>query len=481
MKDERELSAERKKEIVTEKYSGEKAYEQDALTDELEKLAETFRQELTKASEMNEQEFEEAFADELGIIPEEELCACCGEQRRDKSFGERYEYCSDCRNAMKKYPLSIQGVIAAILMVGLAVFSVISFAFDFDGYDYAYRAEKFRKEKKLTSASECYNTAITTFADKGILPKRIMLNCASVAFETMDGGMTSMEYVSNIIEEALTETERKLPIYNGVMKLYNENELIYATMNEFYALLQNEKYASYEPGDEKLYKEMMADITGLLEKEITVTSADGSTSKKVKADETMVRFCQYMFAYASNDYDEAMKYMRMVQELRPSYYWLYGYELGMAELQSGKPSQARALAEQMLKQNVENGDAYALHSAIDRMAGKQEKAIEWADKGIAVLPENAELYRYKAMALCAAGDFLEAKKVIDKARELQDYPLVYMVSIVIETELGNTAIAETLKQTLAAQGVELTDNMNKYLKGELSAIQMFTEGTGDVE
>ena len=481
MKDEKELSAEQKEEIVTEKYSGEKSFEETALKDELEKLAETFRQELNKASEMSEEEFEEAFADELGIIPEEELCACCGEQRRDKSFGEHYEYCADCRSAMKKYPLSAQGIIAAIVMVGLAIFSVLSFAFDFEGYDYAYKAEKLRAEKKLTSAANSYDTAITKFMEKGILPKRIMLNCASVAFQTMDGGMSSMEYVSNVIEEALTETETKLPLYNGVMKLYEENKLLYATLNEFYTLIQNEKFAKYQPGNDELYKEMMAEIEALVDKEVTVTQYDKSTSKKVKADECMVRFCQYMFAYTSEEYDDAMEYMRMVQKLRPSYYWLYGYELGMAELQSGKPSQARALAENMLEQNIENGDAYALHSAIDRLAGNQEKAIEWADKGIAIIPENAELYRYKAMSLCVMGDYEKAKTEIDKAIEIQEYPLAYMVSIIIETELGNNDTARTYQKTLEMQGVSLTDKMNKYLKGEITAEKLFTEGTGDVE
>ena len=31
------------------------------------------------------------YKDDEGVIPEEELCKCCGEQRRDKSFGENYD------------------------------------------------------------------------------------------------------------------------------------------------------------------------------------------------------------------------------------------------------------------------------------------------------------------------------------------------------------------------------------------------------
>ena len=77
-------------------------YSDKALDNELEKLAETFRQELKKAQAMSEEELIkngiiiQQYEDDEGIIPEEELCKCCGEQRRDKSFGENYEYCRAC-------------------------------------------------------------------------------------------------------------------------------------------------------------------------------------------------------------------------------------------------------------------------------------------------------------------------------------------------------------------------------------------------
>ena len=56
-----------------------------------------------------------------------------------------------------------------------------------------------------------------------------------------------------------------------------------------------------------------------------------------------------------------------------------------------------------------------------------------------------------------------------------------MTSIVIENELGNTDRVQELKDELKEQEVELTEKMNNYLDGKITATEMFTEGTGDVQ
>lgn len=481
MKDEKKLSEQNKEEIVTGKHSGESSYSEESLHDELEKLAETFRQELKKAQEMSDEEFEEVYADELGVIPEEELCACCGEKRRDKSFGENYEYCADCRKAMCKYPLSVPGVLAAIVMVGLAIFSIINFASDFDGYDLVYRADKNRSDKKLSSAMTYYDNALAFFDEEEIVPKNVMLDYAEVMFSCMENGTTTMGYVSALLEDALSDFEMNLLVYSKAKNLYYENKIIYQTMQEFYTVVQNEEYSDFKAGDDEMYEKIMAEVLAIKDKELTVESPDGKTSEKIPADEATVRFCQYMFAYTAEKFDESYEYMKMVKDLAPSYYWLYAYEMGMAQLQSGEYSEARDLADLMINQNVENPDGYCLRSAVDRMNKRYTKAVKWVDDGLKHNPSNAELYRFKAMALCASGDYKEAKEAIDTAIETQNYAMAYMTAIVIETELGNSETVKEHKKFLKEQEIELTEKMNKYLDGEITATEMFTEGTGDVQ
>ena len=58
---------------------------------------------------------------------------------------------------------------------------------------------------------------------------------------------------------------------------------------------------------------------------------------------------------------------------------------------------------------------------------------------------------------------------------------MYYTSIVIENELGNTeAVNETIDM-LQMYGLSVSDRVNSYLSGEITAEQLFTEGSGDVE
>ena len=260
-----------------------------------------------------------------------------------------------------------------------------------------------------------------------------------------------------------------------------ESLVLYGTMQEFYNIISAEEYAEYTSEDTEMYKEIMTKIGALIDKEISVLSIDGKTTKMVPANEGMVRFCQYMFAYVSEQYDDSYQYMVKTEELLPSYLWLYAYELGFVESQSGNVSKAKELAAKIVDWNIEEADGYSLYTSIERLNGNYEKALRWANKGIEHNPNNAELMRLKAMALCCQGELDEAKKVIDEGLAIQEYAVIYFTAIVIENELGNNDAVESFKAALEEQEIELSDRMNDYLAGKLTAQQLFTEGTGEVE
>ena len=462
-------------------------YTGKALDNELEKLAETFRQELKKAQAMSEEELVkngiviQQYEDDEGVIPEEELCKCCGEQRRDKSFGENYEYCRTCREAMRRYPLSVPGIITLAVIVFVAVVSVFSFMADFNIYNTVREGDKYLAENKLYSALESYEGAISAFEDKEVLAKKLYLKNIKIIFNTMPDGAYSMNDIVSKTGTALTSFEAQLPIYGDYADIYQETQVLYGTMNEFYTVLNDEKYADYDFSKKEQYEEIMTEIGSIIDKQVTVLSVDKKTSQLVQSSEAMVRFCQYMFAYTNGYYEDSYQYMNKVYELKPEYLWLYAYEMGMAELQSGDIEKAEILADALYNSNVELPDAYALKSAIFRMNGNNKKAIEWADKGLKISPENTELYRTKAMALVVKGDFEEAKKVVDTALENDGYGLLCMTAIVIENELGNDDRVKELKETLKENNIEISEKTKNYLKGKISAQEMFTEGTGDVE
>lgn len=461
-------------------------YSNKALDDELERLADTFKQELKKAQAMTEEELIkngiiiQQYEDESGIIPEEELCQCCGERRRDKSFGENYEYCRSCREAMRNYPLSIPGLIVLAAMVFAAVVSVLGFASDYSVYDVVRVADKYTSENKIDSAIYTYDEAIATFESASITPKKLYLKTAKLVYDTMPENIYSFEDVSSRIKKGLSDFELAIPIYSGYKEINRDVLIMQSTFTEFYNLMNSEEYVDHDLKDDEQYEELMTAIGSIIDKQVTISVGSNST-EMVKADEAMVRFCQYMLAYTAEKYDDSYQYMNEVYELEPSYLWLYAYELGIVELQKGDTEKAEMFAKALYNSNIELPDAYVLYSSIERMTGDYKGAVEWADKGLEVLPDNAEIYRMKAMALAAKGDYEEAKKVIDKGLEKQQYSYMYMVSLVIENELGNKDAVKDIKATMKEEELEISDRVNKYLKGKITAKEMFTEGTGEVE
>ncbi len=462
-------------------------YSNKALDDELEKLAQTFRQELKKAQAMTEEELVKSgiviqqYEDDEGAIPKEELCKCCGEQRRDKNYGENYEYCIACREAMRRYPLSVPGIITLAAMVFIAVVSVFSFAADYNIYNTVRQGDKYLSENKLYSALDSYEGAISAFNDENVLAENLYYKNIKILYHSMPDGIYAMSNITSKIETVLSDIESKIPLYSSYVDMHKEVQVLYGTLNEFYAMLNDEKYAEYDFKDEEQYKETMTEIGSIIDKQVTVTSLDKKTSELVPASEVIVRYCQYMFAYANGHYADSYQYMNKVSELEPSYLWLYAYELGMAELQKGNKEKAQFLADALYESNSELPDAFALQSIICRLSGNIDSAIEWAEKGIEVSSENTELYRIKAMAYAADGDFESAKKIIDEVLETDNYGMLTMTAMVVENELGNKDRVKELKDIMKENNVEISEKTQKYLKGKVSAQDMFTKGTGDVE
>ncbi|MBO5896558.1 MAG: hypothetical protein J6Q83_04600 [Clostridia bacterium] len=463
-------------EKAAKKFSGEKSYKKSELDQELELLAQTFRDELKKAQEAHGEEY---FEDDEGIISEDELCECCGECRRDKSFGADYPYCADCREAMSRYPISWINVVVSLALVVLSIVSCVTFFGDFGGYFYSYVAKKSVSERRMTTAIEAYDTAISVFDAEEINAKKLRLECADAVYETMNEGISSMDKVSDLVTDALSELETKLPLNQSYVELRDEVMVLYGTMQKFYLVVNDEQYANFE--NKAVYESAMTAIGQILDEQIQVKSMYGDKLKSYPADEAMVRFCQFMFAYTAGYHEDSYQYMRKVQELKPDYLWLYAYELGLVEAQTGDVKAAKELAQAMYENDVENYGSYCIYACAERLSGNIEKSISWADKGINNVPESSEIRRHKAMALALKGDLEESKAVLEEANQIEQNGLISITMLVVENELGNTDRVEELKTYLESNEVELPQRTQDYLSGKLTLQNLFGEGTGDIE
>ena len=454
------------------------------LNEELENIAELFRTELAKAKENaeNEQDASDESADESNQADEGEpteadeieLCACCGEEPKP----ENGEYCEKCIENMRKCPLGFSSILIAVLVAVMACVSVVTFFQDVEGYAYSYEAKKNKADGFLNSALEKYDEGIAFFKSKKVFPKNLYLESAEVVARTMSDGTSSMTDVSQRVAEGLSNSNPDLFIYKNSVALRDENMVLYGTMKTFYDVMNNAQYS--DSGDSS-YDSVMAQIEALIGTELSVKSIDNKTEKIFIADEGMLRFCQYMFAYTSGETKDAEKYLKMVYELKPDCVWLYAYELAFTDLRNGNIEEAKELAAAIYENNKEESDSYCLNSAIARVSGDLEGAIQFADKGIRYCPGDAEILRNKAMAYVALGDIENATATINEALSYNEYGLLYYTAIVIENEQGNKENVAEMKKLLEDNGIQLSDKLNSYLGGKITAKQLFTEGSGDVE
>ncbi len=462
-------------EKAAQKFSGEKTYKKSELDEELEFLAQTFREELKKAQEQGEEFFE----DDEGVIPEDQLCECCGECRRDKSFGEDYPYCAECRDAMTRYPINWYNVVITLALVVLSVVSCMTFFGDFDGYYYTYLGSKAESQRKMTTAIANYDTAISLFDKEEINAKGVKLSCADAVYETMGQGVSSMDRVSDLVSDALSEFDTKLPMYKSYVDLRDEVMVLYGTMQKFYMVVNDSKYADFE--NKEVYEEAMTAIGALIDEEIQVKTMYGDGLKTYPADEAIVRFCQFMFAYTAGNHEDSYQYMRKVEELKPGYLWLYAYELGLVDAQTGDVKSAKELAQAMYENDIEYYGSYCVYACAERLSGNVDKSIAWADKGIANVPDSSEIRRHKAMALALKGELEEAKAVLEEAGELEQNGLLSITLLVVENEMGNADAVKEIKTYLEENGVEIPQRTQDYLNGKLTLQKLFGEGTGDIE
>ncbi len=480
MKDEKELksSAAEAEEIIEAELNKSVDYEQQRLNEELEKLAETFRTEMQKARDEGEKFFDED-EDDNGI-PKEELCECCGKRARDTSVSEDYAYCAECREAMKKYPFNMSSIVTAIAVVIVAVFGILGFVTDFEGYFLAKNAKDANRNDEKNTAVENYVAACTVFEEKAVVPKLLYRESAENIFSTLPEGVKSFYHVTEIIDSSMNPVEAKLPIFKGYMDLRNRAATMYATFNAFYAIYNNMEYTGLTPEDEEKVLKLYNEIDALNGKELTIEDVNGDEIT-VTHDEAAILFSKFMFAYSFGQHEKAYECLKALDENYPELISMYGYELAVLEIQSGNFKDANSLAKRLITLNKEDSSTYDIYAYSYRMKGDYDKSVAFADLGIEMEPSNTDLYRQKAIALLLKGDKREALTVIEEGIAQGDYPIMQCVCIIIANENGDTKKVEEMKAKLDEYNIELPEKVQKYLAGELSYKKLFTEGTGDIE
>lgn len=488
-----QLPDEKVSDFVAEKMEQSKSYTKSELDEELERLTEAFREELKKQRGNDNFDAEYELIQQLeeedkkeNYIAEEDLCLCCGVQKRNYARGESYQYCEDCRNAMKKYPFSVHHFIFLAVAVIIAVLSVASFSNEFNGYKKLYEARQFEKEGKITSAVIAYDEAVTEFTDntngKNLNCKKIYLKMADNIYRAMPSGANSLRDVAGLIEKGLSSFEATLPLYESYVDMYNECRIMEATYSKIIELAQSEKYATFTSEDLTLYDDMMADIEAMLSETVTVTAVNNSKEiTEYPCSSSMIRYFQYLLAYSCGKSEDAYNYLCAAKEADEGAVWMYGYDLGTMEIQNGNVNEAFTYVKNLKAVDIENAYAYILEAFAYRMNGEYNKSLKACENGLKTAGDAPDLYRQKAMTLILDGKFSEAEEACKKGLEKEEYGAMYFVYLIAATEQKDTDAVKSINSSLKEMGVEYTEKMQKYVDGKITYKDVLLKGTGDIE
>lgn len=452
----------------------------DELNEELENIRSKFQEVLDETTQTylaggDIQGYEDEEADEPEELSQEEKCTCCGEKRRDTSFGEDYPYCSECRELMQHTPLSFKGIIALLFVLILTGVSVYFFAgTNAELATKALEAELYVSQGKVYSALEAYSGILQPFqtsqsAIKPVFPKKVAAKYAAAY-----ASLTNYNYASSVVEQFFSEEDLKNPIYKS-LKDYNR-------LNDCYTKIMETVNTALQ--DDSNDKEK---ICALLDELRSDENADDFL-----IDYYQYIVIQYMGETAENQYD-------ILTELTEKYpdKWPLRYELCAVCSKLGKTQEAEQCLKEVVKHNSEDGAIYAYLADAYRFGEEPdtEKMLEAVENGFAADGDAGytvtDLNRVKAVAYLLNGDYDSAYDAAAQAYQTASQSLYYGYSINNLSQClytfqlcahlkGDKDAYNAVSEMFGYVGLTESDDIKSFIKGKTTLEKILTDKDGDL-
>lgn len=427
---------------------------------EKEEADEPFIQELDEIEEDSEEEQKE---DE---ISEKDLCLCCGEKRRDTSFGDDYPYCTDCRALMKSNPLNPIGVIALIFTILISGFSLGIAVKNVDDYDTLLSAQSAYSSGYLVDSVNYYQTYFSSKTDSDISMKAVK--------NTVDA-MASLGYYSNansLVETYFSQAQLKMP-WN---KKYADIQTEYTLLTKTSDLINTEFSDALNNGDFD-YKEEIKKADKLIEE----------NKESGEYDVTFLEYAKYLLMLISDkDSETQLAQLKKIEEIDGGKHpWIYVNYILNAYAKAGDIENAEIYFNKCIDLNRQEMTAYTYYANVYRFGQKidADKILEIADQAKSACSSSSypEYYRIYALGYALKGDYESAINNITLCLSncqptVSDYNLYALLSLATKDDEGY----DEAKSTLEAYGYSLSDNISKFKKGKLTLEQILADKEGDI-
>lgn len=467
----------------------------EEVKNEMEALAEIFQRELDKVKEEAGAEAEEtpeiliqsledipvkAVQDEPEEIPENELCECCGENRRGTYDNPDSNYCSDCDEGLRHYPFDFLKVFLTLAVLALVFYSGYIFADHMGVFVTAQKADKLVKENKITSAVDAYadlaNTLVQDKMSAEMIYKREVISAYRIG------------YINDIspLAQNFKSWEFNLPHLKRVKEIFQDVEDFSFTAQAISSIIYEYDIEEY---NELPYDEVIEKITALETADLpeTTASAEGETTTAVSAvsaknyNKAMIYYYKAIIAYScGKDLETQIKFAEQIRTERPEYVWMYASVLCDLYSKTGRDiSELCALLRENDSEDY-TADVYEINGL--RIKGEYDVAIE---KCAALIDAGSEIdyefYRIEALCYLAKGDYDSAFTVVEKAYAANNYSIEVIDTYALcAAALGKDDIYTQMQTILTSNGYDLYDSVKNFKAGTLTLDDILLKGDYDV-
>ena len=402
----------------------------------------------------------------------------CGEKPADKSFGEDYDLCADCRKRLVKAPISFASILFFILIIGVCFFGFLLSASQLstlqavsDAYDQAGSNHLYSAIKSLSSAGnigwKTAKKAVSLYNDSGYL-SGIASMVDAYFYDASASSDTKLTWADKVGKGNLNA-----PWNKKVKKISSDYNVAMDAYEKYYAY-----FSEY---DEQLYYGEIAvkDVPydDLIKKYETAKQTENESSGLA-----FISYCEWYLAnMCEKGLETELQYMKGVQEAAPDFTWLYLTKLTELQINTGDYEAAEANCKRMLEINADDYYGEYYRAMILRRQGKYDEAIEMMDAVIADYENNGFYYAYYEAGINAflKNDIKKALSYIKVCYEGEylNYNTANFYALLNKLD-NNEEEYQAALDMISSNQAQLSPTVEKYLKKQITAEEMFN-GVGN--
>ncbi|MGN1418118.1 MAG: tetratricopeptide repeat protein [Acutalibacteraceae bacterium] len=462
----------------------EQTSEEDALNTELEQIRDMFQKELDNAknsdnSDMLIQELDEI--EEEADEPEQkqpdpkDLCQCCGEKIRDTSFGDDYPYCSDCRELMKANPINSLGIIALIVMIFIAGFSLSRAVVNVSSWNDLLDANISYTEGKYVDAASQYQAYLQSADTSDGISVNAVKNLSRIY-----ASLSYYSYAQQTVDSYFPASRLKLP-WNKEFSSYND---LYEQMQAAQTIV-TDNFEDVLSGVDFDYEESLEKADKLIEE----NKKDENCGKFTLA---YLEYAKYIIMSSNGDsYEKQLEQLKKVEETDAGQLpLLYYTDILSVYSNMGDTENAKVYFDKLMEINKQDTYTYTYYANAFRFCDKPDadKMLEIAQEAAKNSSANTFPYYYKTYTVAyllqekydeAYTNFelyLQNLQSYGGSAGVADYNLYALCALAA----GEEDTYNQIKTMFEDNGMEISSLIQKYEKGKLTMTEVLTDKGGEI-